>query len=388
MKKSIVLYLTVLFTSILILLTPDVNAQITVEQEIYNKGIDNFYKKYYYQAIDDFNILINTNKVDYMLYSYMYRAYSKTELNKYSEAISEFTTALGKFPNNADLLNGRAWANCFAGYYNSAVSDATKAISNSKQGGYYDTRATAYALLRQYTNAISDFNESIRLGGRALYYYKRGLVKKANMDYTGADNDFATARALDKSESYKKLNDPLYAVFVNKSYGSTGSTSSTSTQGNTTASSTPMALSAIKHKTSFGSWYIYFPGKPIEQTSSNSTFTSNYSAHYQSGEWLYMVQYIVIDYSYYKKYLLNDFLKDIREQYAKAINGSLGSASSVTINGFDQSCNYYITGSGQYGYSRDGIVDYRVVRITLFNTKRYPTNTEFNEFYNTFSKSY
>ena len=388
MKKSTVFNLTVLFSTLYILFSPKANAQMTVEQEIYNKGIDNFYKKYYYQAIDDFNILINTNKVDYLFYSYMYRAYSKTEVGKYLEAISEFTTALGKYPNNADLLNGRAWANCFAGYYNSAVSDANRALSITKQGNFYDTRATAYALLRSNSNAISDFNESIKLEGKALYYYKRGLVKKFNMDYKGADNDFATAKALDKSESYKNLNDPLYAVFVYKKQGTSNSASSTSNQGSTITARTPMALSTVKHKTTFGSWYIYFPGKPIDKTSSNSTLSTNYTALYQTGEWQYFVQYIVIDYSHYKKYLMNDFLKDFRQQYAKAINSTLGNVSTTTNNNFDESCSYTMSGGGLYGYFRDGIIDNRVVRIGLFNSKRYPTYIELNEFYNTFSKTY
>ena len=388
MKKSIVFKLTVLFTSLYIFVSLKANAQITAEQDIYNKGIDNFYKKNYYQAIDDFNILINTNKVDYLLYSHMYRASSKIELGKYLEAISEFTTELGKYPNNADLLNGRAWANCFAGYYNSAVSDATKALSFTKHAGYYDTRATAYALLRSNSNAISDFNESIKLEGKAHYYYKRGLVKKFNMDYKGADNDFATAKALDKAESYKNFNDPLYAAFVYKKQGSTNSANSTTNQGGSSTTSTPMALSNLKHKTTFGSWYIYFPGKPTEQSSSNSSFSSNYTALYQSGEWQYFLQYIVIDHNYFKKYLMNDFLMDIRQQYAKGFNGSIGTVSKITNNNFDESCSYTMSGGGLYGYFRDAIIDYRVVRVGLFNSKRYPTYSELNEFYNTFSKLY
>ena len=388
MKKSFLLNISVFLTTLFVLYSASVYAQITLEQEIYNKGIDNFYKKYYYQAIDDFNILINGNKADYLLYAYMYRASCKNELGKYSEAISDFTSALTKYPDNAALLNGRAWSYCFAGYYNAAISDATKAISFRKQANYYDTRATAYALLRSNANAIADFNESIKLTPMPLYYYKRGWAKKNEMDFKGAENDFATARALDKSESYTKLNDPLIAAFVYKSNVKISSSNTATGQSTTTKTGTPMALSTVKQKASFGSWYIYFPGKPTELTSSNSTFTTNYTAHYQSGEWLYMVQYIVIDYAYFKKYLMSDFLKDIRQQYAKSINGSLGSATATTMSGFDDACYYYISANGQYGYFRDGIVDYRVVRIGVFNTKRYPSTSEFNEFYNTFSKSY
>jgi tetratricopeptide (TPR) repeat protein len=383
--KKIIFYLAFSLFSIF---SETIFAQISVEQEIYNKGIDNFYKKYYYQAIDDFNILINGNKTDYLLYAYMYRASCKIELGKHSEAITDFSAALAKYPNNADLLNGRAWSYCFAGYYNAAINDATKAISIKKQANYYDTRATAYALLRSNANAIADFNESIKLGATPLYYYKRGWAKKNEMDFKGAENDFATARALDKTESYTKLNDPLIAAFVYKSNVKTNSTSTATTQGTTTKTETPMALSSVKHKISFGNWYIYFPGKPTEQTSSNSTFRTNYTAHYESGEWLYMVQYVFIDYEYFKKYLLNDFLKDIRLQYAKAINGTISSPTTTTMKGFDQACNYYINTTGRYGYFRDGIVDYRIVRIGVFNTKRYPTTSEFNEFYNTFSKTY
>lgn len=386
MKKSFVFDVTVFLTALNFVFSVKVFAQITVEQEIYNKGIDNFYKKYYYQAVDDFNILINGNKTEYLLYSYMYRAFSKVEIGKYAEAITDFTTTLSKYPNNADLLNGRAWAYCFTGYYNAAITDATKAIALSKQANYYDTRATAYALLRSNANAIADFNESIKLGAKPLYYYKRGWAKKNELDFKGAENDFATAAAMDKTESYKKLNDPLIAAFVNKTYSNSTTAGSSTAQSNVVKTGTPMALSTIKHKTNFGNWYIYFPGKPVEQTSSNSTFSTNYTAHYQSGEWLYMLQYIVIDYAYYKKYLMSDFLKNIREQYAKSINGSINNLSVETNSKFDDACRYYIYNSGQFGIFRDGIVDYRVVRIGLFNTKRYPTLSELNEFYNTFSR--
>ncbi|HOY30572.1 MAG TPA: hypothetical protein PKW80_01715 [Bacteroidales bacterium] len=385
MKKSIIFNLAGLLATLFLLFSAKAYAQISSDQEIYNQGIDNFNKGHYFQAIDNFNVLINANKTDYLLYSYMYRAYSKNELGKYQEAITDFTTALAKYPNNPDLLNGRAWANCFAGYYNSAISDATKAISISKQPNYYDTRATAYALLRSNSSAIADFNESIKLGSKPLYYYKRGLVKKNNMDYTGADNDFSTAKALDKSESYLRSHDPLIAAFVNKTYSSTSSASSTTGQGTASKAGTPMAASSVKHKLSFGKWYISFPGKPVEQTSSNSTFSTNYTAHYQSGEWTYLLQYIVIDRDYFKKYLLNDFLKDIRQQYAKSINGTISSETATTMKGFDDACIYYINTGGQYGSFRDGIVDYTVVRIGVYNTKRYPTGSEFYEFYNTFS---
>ncbi len=386
MKKSIIFNLAGLLAALFLLLPAKADAQISSDQETYNQGIDNFNRGRYFQAIDNFNVLINANKTGYLLYSYMYRAFSKNELGKYQEAITDFTTALTKFPNNADLLNGRAWSNCFAGNYNSAISDATKALAISKQPNYYDTRGTAYALLRSNSSAIADFNESIKLGSKPLYYYKRGLVKKFNMDYTGADNDFATAKALDKSESYLRVNDPLIAAYENKSYG--GSTSSTNSQGTVAKTGTPMALSAAKHQVSFGKWHISFPGKPVEQTSSNSTFSTNYTAYYQSGEWTYLLQYVVIDRDYFKKYLLNDFLKDIRQQYAKSINGTINSETATTMKGFDEACIYYINSSGQYGSFRDAIVDYVIVRFGVFNTKRYPTGSEFYEFYNTFSGLY
>ena len=213
MKKSIFLNLTVLLATSFLLFPAKADAQITSDQEIYNQGIENFNKSRYFQAIDNFNVLINANKTDYLLYSYMYRAFSKNELGKYLEAITDFTTALTKYPNNADLLNGRAWSHCFAGNYNAAISDANKAISISKQANYYDTRGTAYALLRSNSSAIADFNESIKLGAKPLYYYKRGLVKKYNLDYTGAGNDFATAKALDKTESYLRASDPLILAY-------------------------------------------------------------------------------------------------------------------------------------------------------------------------------
>ncbi len=388
MKKSILSALAALLVTIFLLFPAKADAQITSDQEIYNQGIDNFNKGSYFQAIDNFNLLINGNKTDYLLYAYMYRAFSKNELGKYQEAITDFTAALTMYPNNPDLLNGRAWANCFAAYYNSAISDATKAISISKQPNYYDTRGTAYALLRSNSSAIADFNESIKLGSKPLYYYKRGLVKKYNLDYTGADNDFATAKALDKSESYLRSHDPLIAAFVNKSYGSSSSSSSTNSQGTVAKTGTPMATSEAKYQVSFGKWYISFPGKPVEQTSSNSTFSTNYTAYYQSGEWTYLLQYVVIDRDYFKKYLLNDFLKDIRQQYAKSINGAINSETATTIKGFDEACIYYINSSGQYGSFRDAIVDYVIVRFGVYNTKRYPTGSEFYEFYNTFSGLY
>jgi len=385
MKKSIFLYLTLLLATGFLLLSGKGYAQITSDQEIYNQGIDDFNKKRYFQAIDNFNVLIDGNKTGYLLYAYMYRAYAKNELGQFQNAITDFTTALTKYPNNADLLNGRAWSHCFAGNYNAAISDANKAISISKQAGYYDTRGTAYALLRSNSSAIADFNESIKLGAKPLYYYKRGLVKKYNLDYTGAGNDFATAKALDKTESYLRASDPLILAYNRQSYGTT---SLSSGQGTASPTVTPMALSSSKYKVSFGKWNISFPGKPVEQTSSNSTFSTNYTAHYQSGEWTYMLQYIEIDRDYFKKYLLNDFLKDIRQQYAKNINGTISSESATTMKGFDEACNYNINTGGQYGSFKDGIVDYVIVRFGVFNTKRYPSGSEFYEFYNTFSGIY
>ena len=377
-RKSILKLLNVLI--LLLIVSTNSWGQSEAGDKYYKVGYDFLKIGEYQKAIDNLSLSIKyyprANEI------YHYRGLAKAGLNNHVGAISDFTQAIKICSVIGEYYNSRAWSYCFTKEYTKAISDANIALSQNQFSYIYDTRGTAYGLLSMYSSALNDFNDAIKLESNPLYYYKRGLIKKVNNDVVGAVQDFDAAYKMDPTESYKKVADPLIKHF------SSNSPSATTGKVSDTKVGTPPTLSPVIYRTTFGNWCIYFPGKPFEHTSSNSTMSTNYTAGYRSGEWLYMIHYIVIDYAYYKKYPLDDYLLDIRNLYAKSTNGTINSTTATSMLGFDKACYYKINTSGNYGFFTDGIVGNQLVRIGLFNSKRYPTNDEFLEFYKTFSKAY
>ncbi|BAY07878.1 serine/threonine-protein kinase [Calothrix sp. NIES-2098] len=122
----------------------------------------------------------------------------KYEVEKYQEAVRDFTQVIEINPKNALAYNRRADAFYRLGDYQKAQLDSSKAIELNPQdaNAYYDRGFSNYEL-GKYQEAIADYTRAIKLNAKNPYsYYGRGLARAKLKDYQGAMADFNRAIAL------------------------------------------------------------------------------------------------------------------------------------------------------------------------------------------------
>ena len=124
---------------------------------------------------------------------------AKFSAKDYSGAIQLFDQSLAICPKWSSDLIERGHANYELDKYNEAVSDFTKAIdlSSAKDGGLYYWRGMAFYLADQYQESIADFGKAIEMEpSNEGFYYWRGRAKSALRQFNEAILDFSEAIAL------------------------------------------------------------------------------------------------------------------------------------------------------------------------------------------------
>ena len=121
-------------------------------------------------------------------------------LERYDDAILQFSRALQVYVKDAYLWNSRGHCLVALGKYEEAVSDFTKAVEldGSKPKYWYD-RGLSLSYLRRYDEAVSDYTTSIELDCNvALYWSARGHVLLEMGRYSEAIAEFSSAIELDR----------------------------------------------------------------------------------------------------------------------------------------------------------------------------------------------
>jgi len=130
-------------------------------------GITQYESGQYAQAIGTLNQVLagNPSSVE----AYTYRGLSNFMLEKYHDAITDFTNALRNAPGKgADIVALRGGSYYRAGYYPEAIRDLSDAIAsepNNKTA--YTYRARTYEAMGQHALASADYQMAEALGGMA-----------------------------------------------------------------------------------------------------------------------------------------------------------------------------------------------------------------------------
>ena len=163
----------VLSTAGLILTVPEkVNAE-TLDyylgelEEIYQIKGEEYRTIFYANEI----LKLNANSAD----GYWYRAYAMAEMEKYSEAIADYSKSIELGDNDTNTFNNRGFAK-----------------ENAKD----------------FYGAISDYNIAIKIDGEnSLAYFNRGYAKQSLGDMEGACFDWRKAYSLGEENAADPLRD-------------------------------------------------------------------------------------------------------------------------------------------------------------------------------------
>ena len=159
----------------------------------YERGLENFHKGLYEQAITDFTKALGVDPSMADSHFYRARAYEKKE--KYDQAIADYTKVIQLNPRALTSYINRGYAYEKMRHYDKAINDFTKAIEmEPKMAPLYVDRARVYFLKGLYDQAIADCSRAIELlpkidiayHMRADSYNAKGMKREAMADYEQA----------------------------------------------------------------------------------------------------------------------------------------------------------------------------------------------------------
>jgi len=141
-----------------------------------NRGIAYAKLNKYEQAIEDFSKAIELDP-DFAE-AYNNRGLSYAELNEHEQAIKDYDKAIELNPNYAVAYNNRGNAYAKLNKYKQAIEDYDRAIKlNPALAGAYNNRGIAYAKLNKYERAIKDYGKAIELNPDFVEAYgNRGIA--------------------------------------------------------------------------------------------------------------------------------------------------------------------------------------------------------------------
>lgn len=155
-------------------------------------------------AIRDYSCAIN---IDPQPGYYFYRAWAKSELQKFDEAMPDYEQCIKMKYKLMETYFERGYAYFGLGKYEEAVDDFTSAIKiEDGHKMIYNNRGDCYYYLGKYKKAIADYDETIKIDPNSQgAYISRGLAKKKldNMEGACKDWDIAIELGNQKAKEYK-----------------------------------------------------------------------------------------------------------------------------------------------------------------------------------------
>jgi len=155
------------------------------DEDIYQKGIDLYFRDDYPASLTYLDSAIHKDPDD--ISRYFFRSKIHEKLGNYTSAIVDLSTCIDKSSNDALYLNARAVNYVRIDQIDLAMEDYTRSINLKATWRNYYERGMLYARKRQFKNAIKDFNSSIKidknqykpLQARALAKFELGDKKEA-----------------------------------------------------------------------------------------------------------------------------------------------------------------------------------------------------------------
>ncbi|MDX2141644.1 MAG: tetratricopeptide repeat protein [Chloroflexota bacterium] len=171
----------------------------------------------YLNAVEDYTDAI---AIEPSADRYNRRGLSFVALQRYSEAIEDFTSAIElavatPAPFQALYLSNRGNAYRLSGQHLEAIEDYTDAIAMDPTGDRYNRRGISLYALERYDEAIADYTSAIELdtgnpANEALYLTNRGNAHRDNEDYEAAIADYTAAIELQPTAIRYNLRGNVY----------------------------------------------------------------------------------------------------------------------------------------------------------------------------------
>lgn len=180
-------------------------AQIDKEYFFFN-GRQNLIDSKYSDAIENFNILIKTDKT--LHEAFFFRGIAKYNLGDLIGANEDFSEAIRLNPVYTQAYHYRAITQARLGNTESAINDLNQAsLLRPEYPGIYYSRGITHFMSQQFEKAIEDFNKFIKSEPKVSdAYVNRGSTYLFMKDTTKAMADYDRAIALDfnNQDAYMK----------------------------------------------------------------------------------------------------------------------------------------------------------------------------------------
>jgi len=125
------------------------------------------------------------------------RGIAFTDLNRFEDAVEDFTASLRLRPEHANTYFRRAHALHLVGKFDAAIADYSHVVRlDPTDGDAYLYRGAAWHDLGQYRRAVDDYTTSIKLGPTPGAYYARskayeqlGMTELADKDRIASERN-------------------------------------------------------------------------------------------------------------------------------------------------------------------------------------------------------
>lgn len=180
----------------------------TWDMAYYYKGMAEFNKQNYSQALQDLSTFTQTNQT--MNAAYFMMGKSCNALSQPSDALTYLTTYISKEPNDKNGYMEQATSHLALNQYAEYIEDLKKVTSiDANDKTAYKNMASAYAILKDYNSAIGMYDKAIELdASNASLYYERATCKVA---LKTAESIAAALVDLNKSEELGNTDARLYS---------------------------------------------------------------------------------------------------------------------------------------------------------------------------------
>ena len=145
-------------------------------KKAYQKGIENFKKANYTEALNDFTSAV-TIYPQYEI-AYLHRGYTNEKLGNSFQAVGDYDQVIKLNAQNKDALYSRGRLNSKVGLDDEAVKDYTRIIElDSKSYTAHYERGLIYNIMGLYPEALKDFERCSQLKPGAEIDYITGVIE-------------------------------------------------------------------------------------------------------------------------------------------------------------------------------------------------------------------
>jgi tetratricopeptide (TPR) repeat protein len=159
------------------------------------------------EALADCNEVIRLRRKHKVIYDYWLRGVIYFRLERYQEALDDFSKILARKPKLAEIYAHRGHTRAYLQDYDGAMADLNQSIRlKPSLAVAYGERGHVQTMLGADEAAISDLNQAITLDPElAAAYYYRGDVYAAQQNYPVARTNYEKAAELAQAQSHNEL---------------------------------------------------------------------------------------------------------------------------------------------------------------------------------------